>query len=267
MPITKYTASTAIIAALSDLPNATDGLTAAQLKAKFDENPEAFKVFVNKLIDQLESTADTTSGAHQIGSAPITGVTGTNVQDKLAALKTLFDGYVIDQIPDGSLTDPKLSNDPADIKARFTDFLGNANAQTSVIPHGLSVIETDQKTPLDIAMDGRTLVNPMGWQGKFESLFNRWNANLAIDTSVSKFGTSSGKIDNSAGTTTKSSQNSQKQYLSGKYILLGVWAKAVSGTPKINVFQFGYDSAGTRTTIAGTGEKIIDATWEFYYMK
>jgi hypothetical protein len=31
--------------------------------------------------------------------------------------------------------------------------------QTISIPHGLSVIETDQKTPLEIAMDGRTLVN------------------------------------------------------------------------------------------------------------
>lgn len=91
MALTKYTASTAIIAALSDLPNATDGLTAAQLKAKFDESPTAFKTFVNSLIDELEATTDGSSGADSIGSTTISGLTGNTVQVVLEALKTLVD--------------------------------------------------------------------------------------------------------------------------------------------------------------------------------
>lgn len=109
MALTKYTASTAIIAALADLPNATDGLTAAQLKAKFDENPEAFKTFVNTLIDQLESTTDSSSGADQIGATSITDLTGNTVQALLESLKALVDTQL--PTPDGSITNTKLATD------------------------------------------------------------------------------------------------------------------------------------------------------------
>lgn len=109
MALTKYTASTAIIAALADLPNATDGLTAAQLKAKFDENPEAFKTFVNTLIDQLESTTDSSSGADQIGATSITDLTGNTVQALLESLKALVDSQL--PTPDGSITNTKLATD------------------------------------------------------------------------------------------------------------------------------------------------------------
>jgi hypothetical protein len=140
------------------------------------------------------------------------------------------------------------------------------NKQNTTIPHGLSIIETDQKTPLDIAMDGRTLVNHMGWQGKFGSLFNRWDANLAIDTSVYKFGTSSGKIDNSAGTAAKLSLNTQKMYLDGKYAVIGFWAKGASGTPDVNMAILGYDSAGA-VVESRTLRTLITNSLAFYYTK
>jgi hypothetical protein len=139
--------------------------------------------------------------------------------------------------------------------------------QTISIPHGLSIIETDQKSPLDIAMDGNSDINHMGKQGGFYSLFNRWDVTLAIDTSVYKFSTSSGKIDNSAGTVAKASRNTQKMYLSGKYVLVGFWAKAVSGTPTTRAFIVGQDSAGTDTDGTRLIEKVIDSSWKFYYKK
>jgi hypothetical protein len=216
---------------------------------------------------EIQSTTDTNSGADKVGATEVAIGSGTTVQLILEWLYQEIVNVTLGQIPDGSLTDVKLSNDPADIKARFMDFLGNANSQTAVIPHGLSAIETDQKTPLDIAMDGRTLVNHMGWQGKFGSLFNRWNANLTIDTSVYKFGTSSGKIDNSAGTAEKTSDNSQKMYLNGKYILLGVWAKAVSGTPNIDVYALGRNADNTISDTTKNIKTNIDATWKFYWSK
>jgi hypothetical protein len=140
------------------------------------------------------------------------------------------------------------------------------NAQTATIPHGLSIIETDQKTPLDIAMDGRTLVNHMGIQGKFESLFNRWGANLTIDTSVYKFGTSSGKIDNSVGASAKTATNPQKIYVKGKYILFGGSAKANSGSPTIEFGLTEKDSSGN--VIANHKfSVVINNSWSFYYVK
>jgi hypothetical protein len=217
---------------------------------------------------EIQSTTDTNSGADKVGATEVAAGSGTTVQLILEWLYQEIVNVTLGQIPDGSLTDIKLSNDPADIKARFMDFLGNANVQTVAIPHGLSIIETDQKSPLDIKADGRTLVNHMGWQGDFRSQFNRWDANLAIDTSVYKFGTSSGKIDNSAGTAEKFAPNSQKIYLTGKYVLVGVWAKSVSGTPEIDVLTLGRDSAGTLLVGEGhTLRKIIDNTWKFYYIK
>jgi hypothetical protein len=153
-------------------------------------------------------------------------------------------------------------------EAEYAQQMAKNQTRTATIPHGLSIIETDQQTGVEVKAEGRTLVNHMGWQGKFGSLFNRWNANLAIDTSVYKFGTSSGKIDNSAGTGEKYSQNPQKMYLSGKYILVGVWAKAVSGTPEIDALTMGYDLAGTFLSGQGTTlRKVIDNTWKFYYLK
>lgn len=70
MPLTKYTANTAIIAALADLPNATSGLTPAQLKAKFDESPTALKAYINDVLtvelDTILSTDDADLAAHKI---------------------------------------------------------------------------------------------------------------------------------------------------------------------------------------------------------
>ena len=47
MAIPELTADLNVIAALSDLPNTDDGLSAAQLKAKFDEAGNAIKTYIN----------------------------------------------------------------------------------------------------------------------------------------------------------------------------------------------------------------------------
>lgn len=109
MPLTKYTASTAIIAALADLPNATSGLTAAQLKAKFDESPTAFKAFVNTLIDEIE--------AQYTANEQVLTLTNTTAFTPTAQYHPSTKGYVDDtvagvvlgEIPDNSLTEAKLA--------------------------------------------------------------------------------------------------------------------------------------------------------------
>jgi hypothetical protein len=151
---------------------------------------------------------------------------------------------------------------------KWINFAGrNDSTQTATIPHGLSIIETDQKTGVEVKADGRTLVNHMGWQGDFRSQFNRWNSSLVIDTATYKFGTSSGKIDNSAGTTTKTSRNQQAMYLSGKYILVGLWVKSASGTPTIDLYLVGKNADGTDSGFTRTVYSTVDSTWKFYYKK
>lgn len=62
---------------------------------------------------QLQSTNSGSSGASLIGTSPITGVTGSNVQAMLESLKSLINQTVLGQIPDGSITEQKLAFDPA----------------------------------------------------------------------------------------------------------------------------------------------------------
>ena len=120
MAITKITKDMAIIAVLADLPNATDDLTPAQLKAKFDEGGSALKTYVNDtLIPALESVVDGSSGADNVGATQISTSPST-VQGILEWLKDQIDNTVLGDIPDGSLTDAKLSDGVADIKNRFS---------------------------------------------------------------------------------------------------------------------------------------------------
>lgn len=62
MATTKFTTSTAVIAGLADLPNATSGLTPAQLKAKFDESATAIKTYINDVLT-VEIDAGSTAGS------------------------------------------------------------------------------------------------------------------------------------------------------------------------------------------------------------
>jgi hypothetical protein len=66
MAITPSTDNLAIIAALDNLPNYTTGLTAAQLKAKFDEGPTALQTYIN---DVLIHVLDAENLPYQYGVA------------------------------------------------------------------------------------------------------------------------------------------------------------------------------------------------------
>lgn len=128
MPITPIATNMAIIAALADLPNATSGLTAAQLKAKFDEGGTALKTYINgTLIPALESTTDGTSGADQIRATAVSGLTGTSVQALIESLKTYADSLSMGAIPDESLTN--IKHDPAEVyKLGYAADAGSSDA-------------------------------------------------------------------------------------------------------------------------------------------
>src|SRR6187455_2462591 len=92
MALTQMTDDVAIIAALADLPNATSGLTAAQLKAKFDLAATLLKTYLNSThLTELASVTDGSSGADNIGATAISGLTGATVQTLLESIKTLLD--------------------------------------------------------------------------------------------------------------------------------------------------------------------------------
>lgn len=65
---------------------------------------------LNDLVKELESKTGE-SGADKIGSAAIGGVPGLTVRAQIESLKEQIDGAYLDQIPDESLTNSKLSPD------------------------------------------------------------------------------------------------------------------------------------------------------------
>jgi hypothetical protein len=132
MAFTELTDDLNIIQTLDDRPNDTSGLTAEQLKAKFDEAVNIIQAYINDtllvelakttdgssgadnlgmttiaetgaastiqgiieaLITRLKSTTEGTSGADLIGATAISGVVGTTAQAILEGLKSYIDTY------------------------------------------------------------------------------------------------------------------------------------------------------------------------------
>ena len=83
MALSKFEKDMAIISALDDEPNDVGGLTAAELKAKFDEGGQAIKQFLNEtLTPQIDSEK---------------------------AGRDELEGLVLGQIPDGPITVEKMA--------------------------------------------------------------------------------------------------------------------------------------------------------------
>jgi hypothetical protein len=120
------------IASLSDLPNVTDGLSAATLKGKFDQTGTDLKTFLNStLLSELANTGSGTSATENIGGRSVPAVTGSTIisagtlysqlvaiQGKIGSFVTgtgfmptsggTFTGEVY--FPDGTSALPSISN-------------------------------------------------------------------------------------------------------------------------------------------------------------
>lgn len=67
MALTKFTKDMAIISALDDEPNDVGGLSAAELKEKFDEGGQTLKTFINEtLLPEIDKTIATKEELSQV---------------------------------------------------------------------------------------------------------------------------------------------------------------------------------------------------------
>ena len=132
MAFTNCTVTVNNIASLSDLPNVTDGLSAATLKGKFDQTGTDLKTFLNStLLTELANTGSGTSASENIGGRSVPAVTGSSIisagtlysqlvaiQGKIGGIVTgtgfmptsggTFTGEVY--FPDGTAALPSISN-------------------------------------------------------------------------------------------------------------------------------------------------------------
>lgn len=107
MAIPRLTTDLDIVQTLDDEPNDVGGLSAAELKAKFDEAPNAVKTWINNtLLPFFEGTG----GAGNVGIATLDGLdTATNVQAALQGILYALQDITQGVVPDGSITAAKLA--------------------------------------------------------------------------------------------------------------------------------------------------------------
>lgn len=107
MALPRLTTDLDVIQKLDNEPNDVGGLSADELKAKFDEAPNAVKTWLN---DVLLPFLEGTNAAKNIGVDTIDGLdTATNVQDAIAGAIGLIQQATEGQVLDGSITTAKLA--------------------------------------------------------------------------------------------------------------------------------------------------------------
>jgi hypothetical protein len=113
MALTTSTDSMAVIAALDDEPNDTGGLTASQLKAKFDEAATALQTYINDThIPELdaEHIPYQYGGGTTIKDEMDSIVAGGVATDSITAAMLKSDSVTTAKIADGNVTTNKIDD-------------------------------------------------------------------------------------------------------------------------------------------------------------
>lgn len=238
-----------IISKLSDEPNAQDGLTAAELKAKFDEAAGRLKTFLNdELIPFLAS-----EGATDIGIATIPGVTGAaTVQAALEVLKEQMNNLAIGEIPDGSLVTEKY----ADGSITTVKLADGAVTAEKIMPGGLptEAIADDAITADKIADSGIATANLADGAITSEKILDgevktEDIADLSVTASkLASNSVSSGKIVSSAVTTAKIANAAVTRAKLANDALYSPMAGMSSAAPTRSLYEF---AIGTTIRPAG----------------
>lgn len=104
--IPRVTDELGTVSTLDDRPNDTSGLTAAELKAKFDADSGTLKTYLNDvLIPFLEGM----TAAASLGIATIPGFSAGNVQTALEQIVQAMQDVTQGSVTDGSITLAKLA--------------------------------------------------------------------------------------------------------------------------------------------------------------
>ena len=108
MALTTFNEDMEIISRLSDLPNDTDGLTPAELKARFDLAGRLLKQYINgTLLKELGGSA----AAGSLGVDKVNGTDmGSNIQAALDALAAQIVEATLGTIPDKSIGEGKFAD-------------------------------------------------------------------------------------------------------------------------------------------------------------
>jgi hypothetical protein len=120
-------------------------------------NANTVQAVIEALITELKDITDSSSGADLIGATAIKAGSGTKVQSILEWLYQEIIKVTLGQIPDGSLTDVKLSDDAGQIKDTVTSHLADTAIHTTQLEKDkLAGIETGAQVNDVTSVAGKT---------------------------------------------------------------------------------------------------------------
>ena len=128
MGFTKSTDDLKIHQKLSDEPNIDDGLSAEELKLKFDKPVTDLQKSFNKLIDELENA----QASKYIGAEPLDEYDDTenNIQAKLLKIRAEIQNTTLGKIPDGTIAEEKMNVEYNNLLAkRNSELQTNLNSE------------------------------------------------------------------------------------------------------------------------------------------
>lgn len=156
MALPNFTHDMEIIRKLDDYPNDTDGLTADELKARFDEGGEALADYLN----------DVLIPAILAGNIPFTSsdnIPKSNVQAAIEAVYAAIQDAAVGQLPNKTVTMAKLAGD-------VTDFLNERKTADETFSQNVEEITTAlEETDAEVATKQPKLVGTDGQIVSFDS--------------------------------------------------------------------------------------------------
>lgn len=148
MAISKFNDDLDIIQKLDTYPNDTDGLSADELKERFDRAGNLLKTFLNEvLIPEL--------AAENIPFTASTAVDAANIQKAIENVQAQISGVTLNMIPDRTVTRAKLAKSLDDLLSSLLD------DSTS---HGSSIAELVESKAVKSISYAKTLL-ASAWAG------------------------------------------------------------------------------------------------------
>jgi hypothetical protein len=210
-------------------------------RSNFDSRGDELAAYIKSfIIDVLNSTANGTSGADNLGATPITDGAPSTTQGVLSWLYTQILEVSRAGVADGAITDSKLADKDIQI---FTDAIINnikfSNVDTNTVLMGLK---------------GRTIINLLGSDGDCEDI-SKWTAlsvTLTLDSTTKVFGNNSIKVTNTSTAWGNANKNIDNIVDKTKYYCFSVYAKPGQSSGSSILLYNGDGDIGTSVSTAKT---------------
>lgn len=139
MALTKFTGAADVISQLSDQPNDNDGLSAQQLKAKFDQYGEAFKSYFNDtFIPEVEAAISAAASGIPLSGLPGSVLTDGSVMAEKLSSTSGYEAVITSVVRNNAISKAKLSSEVQGILDAVADKTTHTSISVTLAANGWS---------------------------------------------------------------------------------------------------------------------------------